>query len=99
LNRWEPENPLHALNREWLGRLTGSVIVTSVDELADHLRRDVLPTFCTGCGRPSTECDGACAGPLEAPHHCPICARKLVVTIVPTGVTARCKVHGPLDLR
>jgi dethiobiotin synthetase len=98
LNRFDPNERLHVLNREWLGRLTSSVVVTSVDELADHLQEAVLPRFCISCGRHSSDCDGTCAGPLEAPHHCPICARKLVVTIVPTGVSARCKVHGPLDL-
>jgi dethiobiotin synthetase len=96
LNRWDPGDELHRLNRAWLGRLTGVPVVTSVEELACWLEDELLPRFCSGCGRPAADCDRTCSGPLEAPHHCPRCGRKLVVTIVPTGFTARCKVHGAL---
>ncbi len=100
LNRFDGGDELHGANRRWLEKDAGVIgagpVVTSVDELAEHLREQVLPTFCLGCGRRRPECDGSCAGPYEAPHHCPTCGRHLVVTIIPTGVHARCKVHGPL---
>ena len=100
LNRFDDRDALHAANRTWLESDTAvtasGLVVTSVDELVEHLRTQVLPTYCRGCGRLQSECDGSCAGPYEAPHHCPTCGRNLVVTIIPTGVHARCKVHGPL---
>jgi dethiobiotin synthetase len=97
LNRFDRAEPLHTANLAWLRRLAEVPFLTSVDALVDHLDTEVVTRHCTGCGRPVAECDGSCYGPLEAPHHCPICARKLVVTIIPTGVSARCKVHGPLE--
>ena len=54
------------------------------------------PGFCTGCGRPFADCAGDCAGPYEAPRHCPECGRRLAVQVTPTGVTARCRDHGAL---
>lgn len=93
LNRFDATDALHAANLAWLAGATTVPIVASVDDLAGQVR-SALPTYCAGCGRPRTECDGSCAGPLEAPHHCPTCGRKLAVTIIPTGWTARCKVHG-----
>jgi len=98
LNRFDPTDPLHTANLTWLRRLAEVPHVVSVGELVEHLRSEVLPRFCIGCGRTVDQCAGDCNGPLEAPHHCPICARKLVVTIVPTGVSARCKVHGPIEV-
>ncbi len=98
LNRFDGEAALHVANLDWLRRLSEVPFLTSVDEAAQLLTTEVLPSHCTGCGRTTDECDGSCSGPLEAPHHCPVCARKLVVTIVPTGVSARCKVHGALQL-
>ena len=59
---------------------------------------DDAPTHCVGCGRLVGECAGACAavGEFEAPRHCPHCGRRLAVQVTPTGVTARCRDHGPL---
>jgi hypothetical protein len=50
--------------------------------------------FCVGCGRPSSECDGACIRPFDPPRFCPQCARRLRVLVTPTHVTATCRHCG-----
>jgi hypothetical protein len=57
---------------------------------------DILPTFCTGCGRGAGECLGGCVSELDPPRFCPRCGRRMAVTVVPTGATARCRDHGEL---
>jgi len=52
--------------------------------------------FCTGCGRPATECTG-CTPPLDPARFCPDCGRRLTVQVTPTGVTARCRDHGSVN--
>jgi predicted amidophosphoribosyltransferase len=54
--------------------------------------------FCTGCGRPATQCAG-CARALDPPRFCPECGRRMTVTVVPTGWVARCREHAGLELR
>jgi hypothetical protein len=51
--------------------------------------------YCSGCGRPSSECAGACLRPLDIPRFCPECARKLDVQVTPQGYEATCRAHGP----
>ena len=67
----------------------GHLMLCLVDDAATH---------CVGCGLPVGECDGRCTGvgEFEAPRHCPYCGRRLAVQVTPTGVTARCRDHGPL---
>ncbi|WP_045876277.1 hypothetical protein [Pseudofrankia sp. DC12] len=55
------------------------------------------PAFCDRCGEPAgagAHDDCATARALEPPRYCPICRRRLVVQVVPTGWTARCAEHG-----
>ncbi len=94
LNRFDDTDDLHRRNQQWCANdvaLSTTTITTTIAQLAD----DILgraPTFCIECGR--TDCAGACTSELEAPHHCPICGRAVAVTIIPTGWTTRCRVHG-----
>jgi len=94
-NRWDETNDLHRRNLEWCLRdpvVGRASIVTSVPLLAD-LIVERSPTHCIDCGRSS--CTGQCASdPLEAPHFCPLCGRAVAVTIIPTGWTTKCRVHG-----
>ena len=53
--------------------------------------------FCTGCGQVIADCDGLCRRPLDPPHFCPECGRKLVVHVSPVRAEARCKTHGPIQ--
>lgn len=55
---------------------------------------EVDGTFCPGCGRAATECDGTCLSPLDPPRFCPACGRKLDVQVTPTGYRATCRRHG-----
>lgn len=56
------------------------------------------PDFCVWCGRPSTDCDGSCRKELDPPRYCPVCGKKLIAQVTPTGYWARCKAHGSFDL-
>ncbi len=95
LNRHDPFDELHVRNRAWLSEHDGIEAAVDVASVSDLLV-SVLPAFCTGCGRSAAECPGGCRSELDPPRHCPRCGRRLVVTIVPTGVSARCRDHGPL---
>lgn len=92
LNRFDPAEPLHVANRNWLTGVDGLDVVTSPHELATRLRT-ALGSFCVGCGRSTDECAG-CLPALESPRHCPRCARRLTVVVAPTTVSASCRVHG-----
>ncbi|ABK52809.1 hypothetical protein Acel_1036 [Acidothermus cellulolyticus 11B] len=53
--------------------------------------------FCERCGQPVTDGDHSRCGVVrvwEPPRYCAICARRLVVQVLPTGWTARCPAHG-----
>ena len=52
-------------------------------------------TFCTGCGQPSTDCQG-CGRELDPPRFCPECGRRMTVSVIPTGWVARCRDHAEL---
>lgn len=99
LNRFDEGTELHRRNRDWCANdaalstatITPARIITTTTQLADDILSRAR-TFCTGCGH--TDCAGGCTSELEAPHHCPICGRAVAVTIVPTGWTTRCRVHG-----
>jgi hypothetical protein len=54
--------------------------------------------YCTGCGKPSTECPG-CGRALDPPRFCPECGRRMAVTVIPTGWTARCRDERHAGLR
>ena len=95
LNRHDPDDDLHHRNCEWLRDVDGLTVTTTVDELAPHVI-GCIPTFCGGCGRPSTECAGDCRRPLDPDRHCTRCGRTTVVRIIPTGHHATCKIHGPI---
>jgi ribosomal protein S18 acetylase RimI-like enzyme len=59
-----------------------------------------LPRHCPHCGTAvsgsSDPHDCGRGGDLEPPRYCPLCARRLVVQVLPTGWTARCSRHGSL---
>jgi len=96
LNRYDDSVALHRDNRRWLITHDGVEVVVSIGELVGVLH-DALPRWCAGCGKRATECDGDCLPPLDPPRHCPVCGRKVVVTIIPTGTTTRCKTHGIIE--
>ena len=50
--------------------------------------------FCSGCGRPSPECDGRCRRRLDPPRFCDACGRRLAVQVRPASYSARCRDHG-----
>ena len=57
------------------------------------------PSYCDHCGEPLDVADHAVCRArreLEPPRYCPICRRRMVVQVVPTGWTARCSEHGLL---
>lgn len=93
LNRFDDGNWLHRANRDWLVAHHDIETTTSVEELASTIY-DALPRWCRGCGRPDAQCPGDCLAPLDVARHCPLCGRKVAVTITPTATTARCRVHG-----
>jgi len=95
-NRYDSTDPVHRANNMWLTMHDGMETATSIDELASVLI-DALPRWCRGCGRLESECPGDCLAPLDVARHCPRCGRKVAVTIIPTGTTARCRVHGVVD--
>ena len=53
------------------------------------LSLEPLP-FCGHCGEPGVHHDT----PLDPPHYCSHCRRRLVVQVHPSGWTARCVEHG-----
>lgn len=58
---------------------------------------DLGAVYCDRCGEPvggckHRECERARA--LEPPRWCPLCRRRLVVQILPSGWTAQCSRHG-----
>jgi hypothetical protein len=55
-----------------------------------------VASHCTGCGRPTGECDGSCRRPLDPPRFCPTCGRRMAVQVTPTGFAARCRDCGPM---
>jgi hypothetical protein len=54
-----------------------------------------VAAYCTGCGESFAECPG-CARQLDPPRFCAQCGRRMTVTVIPTGWTARCHAHGEL---
>ena len=94
LNRFDVTEELHRRNRDWLIEYEHLDPIVDIDTLVGVVL-DLLPTYCRGCGRLAADCPG-CSPPLDPPRHCPQCGRRLAVTIVPTGVQARCRDHGPL---
>lgn len=96
LNRYDPADDLHRRNLAWLVEREGVDALVGVEMLVGTVL-DILPTYCTGCGRPAADCPGGCSPELDPPRYCPRCSRRLAVTIVPTGVQARCRDHGPID--
>ncbi|WP_137815787.1 biotin synthase auxiliary protein BsaP [Gandjariella thermophila] len=55
-------------------------------------------TFCAWCGKPVDEGDHAACrrrlATIDPPRFCPVCARRMVVQVTPSGWTARCSRHG-----
>jgi len=96
LNRFDLEVELHRRNLQWLVERDELDPLVDVESLIGSVM-DLLPTYCTGCGRPAADCPGGCSPELDPPRYCPRCGRRLAVTIVPTGVQARCRDHGPID--
>jgi dethiobiotin synthetase len=96
LNRFDPASDLHRRNIEWLEGRDGLDVVSDVDALTGVVL-DILPTYCTGCGRAAGECLGDCASEFDPPRFCRRCGRRLAVTITPNGHTARCRSHGELS--
>ncbi len=95
LNRYDEASELHRRNRAWLAERYGARLSSDLDALVAGIEAQ-LPAFCAHCGRQRSVCPGACARPLDPPHFCPRCARKLVVQVLPTGHHAHCRDHGPL---
>lgn len=96
LNRYDPVTELHRRNLAWLVERERLDPLVEIDSLIGSVL-DLMPTYCTGCGRPAADCPGGCSPELDPPRYCPRCGRRLAVTIVPTGVQARCRDHGPID--
>ena len=95
LNRYDPASDLHRRNRSWLEERLGLALSTDLPALAAAIEGR-LAGFCRHCGRERAACPGECQRPLDPPHFCPRCGRKLVVQVVPTGHRAHCRDHGPL---
>ena len=59
--------------------------------------------YCDACGRPQDDGDhGHCRARRSAtdpPRFCPVCARKLKVQVLPTGLTVECVRCGPIAPR
>lgn len=91
LNRFDPEERVHALNAAWLRERDHlDVFVDAVDVARAVL--DALPEYCAMCG--DVDCRGACRGQLESPHYCERCGRRLRVWISPLRNEASCREHG-----
>ena len=95
LNRYDVGSELHRRNRGWLEQRLGLAPSTDLGALADAVEAR-LPSWCRHCGRERSACSGECQRPLDPPHFCPRCGRKLVVQVVPTGHLAHCREHGPV---
>lgn len=95
LNRYDEANELHRRNRAWLAERDGFTLSSDLAALVAALEAR-LPAFCRHCGRERTHCPEACARPLDPPHFCPRCARKLTVQLAPTAHRAHCPSHGPI---
>jgi dethiobiotin synthetase len=93
LNRYDDASELHRRNRAWLEQRLGVTPSTDLGALADAIEAR-LPSWCRHCGRERAACSGQCQRPLDPPHFCPRCGRKLVVQVVPTGHHAQCREHG-----
>ena len=51
--------------------------------------------FCAWCGAPTATCPSeGCRRPLDPPHFCPTCGRRMRVQVTPTGWQASCRDHG-----
>lgn len=96
LNRFDHDLELHRRNLQWLVEREALDPLVDIDSLVGSVL-DQMPTYCTGCGRPAGDCPGGCSPELDPPRYCPRCSRRLAVTIVPTGVQARCRDHGPIE--
>jgi len=96
LNRYDAASELHRRNRGWLEERLGLALSTDLAALASAVEAR-LPAWCRHCGRERVACSGECQRPLDPPHFCPRCGRKLVVQVVPTGHRAHCRDHGPLS--
>jgi dethiobiotin synthetase len=96
LNRYDAANDLHRRNRAWLAERAGLAPSSDLDTLVAALEAR-LPAFCCHCGRARADCAGACARPLDPPHFCPRCGRKLIVKLFPTAHRAHCSTHGAID--
>ncbi|MFN8051869.1 MAG: AAA family ATPase [Acidimicrobiales bacterium] len=95
LNRYDDADDLHVRNRDWLATRDGFDLACDLATVALWIE-GLAPLHCGSCGKPATECDGSCARPLDPERFCTRCGRRLVVTVTPTGHSARCKVHGPI---
>jgi hypothetical protein len=93
LNRYDATREIQRRNRAWLAERTRLALSSDLATLVEVIEAR-LPRFCRHCGR--TDCAGACARPLDPPHFCPRCGRKLAVQVAPTGHSARCREHGTL---
>jgi ribosomal protein S18 acetylase RimI-like enzyme len=51
-------------------------------------------TDAAGAGAAEAHAQCASGLELEPPRHCPLCGRRMVVQVLPTGWTARCSRHG-----
>ena len=47
--------------------------------------------------RKQKQAEPQCRRELDPPRFCPTCGRRLRVQVAPTGVTATCRDHGPVD--
>lgn len=91
LNRFDASDDLHRRNLAWLAA-EGTTSTTDVESLA-ALVDGALPRFCVDCGVRERDCRGG-HGALEAPRYCPVCGRRMAVTIIPTGHRSVCRQHG-----
>lgn len=72
--------------------------VEASDVEASDAEASGADAYCTGCGRPVATCTG-CGRALDPPRFCPACGRRMAVSVIPTGWTARCRDHPDLVLR
>ena len=93
LNRYDDDDDLHRRNRVWLADRDRFTVAVDVAAAVDWMIA-LVPMHCGYCGRPVTECDGACARPLDPDRFCVRCGRRLVVRVSPASHSATCKVHG-----
>ena len=96
LNRFDPLDPVHRANLDWLVGRDGFEVVTDAAAASTWVIGDVA-RFCGYCGSASATCAGDCRRPLDPDRFCVRCGRRLVVSISPAGHHARCRVHGAID--